>query len=224
VQVFDCGERDGLLYVAEELVAGTTLAQRLADRPLPPDEAARLLETLARALHHVHAHGIIHRNLKPRVVLLSAEGVPKVGSFDLAVLPGKQPGGEEGVLMGTPAYMAPEQLVGDLRRITPATDVHALGAILYETLTGVQAFPPGTEAVSVQVQSREPQPPSRLRPGVPRPLEWVCLKCLQKDPVHRYRSAADLADDLRRFLDGKRVRPGSPGLWRRLLGWFRRPH
>ena len=127
LHVYDWGEREGLFYVAEEYVEGVTLDQRSAGRPQPPWEAARLVETVARAIHHAHRQGIVHRNLKPTVVLLTAEGTPKISSFELARVSGEEVKAEEeeSAYVGTPAYMAPEQVVGNDQAIGPATDVHA---------------------------------------------------------------------------------------------------
>jgi serine/threonine protein kinase len=230
VRVFDCGERDGLLYVAEELIEGPRLDQFLGGRPQPPREAAALVEILARALHNAHAHGIIHRNLKPSVVLLAGAasertgregedrpwGTPKVGSFDLALLLGEAPeADEEGELVGTLTFMAPEQTHGQARLIGPATDVHALGAILYECLTGRPPFQAETaQELLDQVRLAAPVFPRKQPAGGPRPLEAICLKCLDKDPTRRYASAEALADDLRSFLGGR------PTVWQRVRGWF----
>jgi serine/threonine protein kinase len=207
VQVFDCGERDGLLYVAEEFVDGGSLARVLAAGPLPPGDAAALVETLARAVHHAHRHGIIHRNLKPGVVLLTGLGVPKVGSFDLAYLAGAPAGGEEG-LLGTPAYMAPEQADGRGAPPTPATDVYALGAILYEALTGRRLFAADTVTdILYQVRTQPPLPPTALRPGIDPALEALCLRSLAKDPAHRSPGADDLADALGEYRAGRSLAP-----------------
>jgi serine/threonine protein kinase len=210
VQVHDCGERDGRLFVAEEFVTGGSLGHACW---LPPGEAARLVETLARAMHYVHQHGIVHRNLKPSVILLTDLGTPKISSFDLARLRDSQPEADEleGVLRGTPAYMAPEQAAGRVREIGPATDVYALGTILYEMLIGQRPFQAaGPMDLLLQVTTREPTPPRRLRPDVPVPLEEICLRCLAKDPAGRYPDAAALADALRQFLadEARQDRPG----------------
>jgi WD40 repeat protein/serine/threonine protein kinase len=204
VQVFEVGVQDGRPYFSQEYVDGGSLAQKLAGGPLPPEEAARLMETLARAVHHSHQRGIIHRDLKPSNVLLTAEGEPKVCDIGLA----KRLDGEAGqtqtvAFLGTPCYMAPEQAEGNSKQVGPAADVWALGAILYECLTGRPPFRAATALETLeQVRGHEPVPPARLNPNVPRDLGTVCLKCLEKDPAGRYASAAALSDDLRRFLDG----------------------
>jgi serine/threonine protein kinase len=222
VHLYDCGEREGLLYVAEELIDGVTLDRRIADGPLPPQEGAQLVETLARAIHYIHQKGIVHRNLKPRVIHLTALGIPKISSFDLAKLLGQGPGDTEveGQVIGTGRYMAPEQAAGQITMIGPATDVHALGVLLYEVLTGRQLFTASDPLELLQqVQALEPIPPSRLQPQVPRALDTICLRCLRKDRDERYPTAAALAEDLGRFLSGGRFRQAGLVVWRWAARW-----
>jgi serine/threonine protein kinase len=205
LQVYDCGERDGLLYVAEELVDGIRLDQKCAGIPQPRHETARLIETLARAIDFAHRHGVIHCNLKPQVVLLSREGVPKISSFEVAKLLGQQnqEAGTEEANVVTPAYMAPEQATGNAEKLGPATDIYALGNILYEMLTARLPFAgvPFGDLVG-RVRFQMPDPPRGLQSSVPADLETICLNCLHKVPEQRYASAALLADDLARFLAG----------------------
>jgi serine/threonine protein kinase len=225
LQVYDCGARDGLLYVAEELVEGRNLEQQVAGTMQPPRAAARLVETLARAMAHAHAAGIVHRNLKPRVVLLAADGQPKISSFELAKLLGHEPqeAEREGTLVGTPNYMAPEQSMGRADSIWPATDVYALGAILYQLLAGGPPFTGASLAEILEhLRSQPPVPPSRSQPAVPSDLDAICLKCLEKEPARRYAGALELAEDLKRFLAGKPVRARPTGLGERLLKWLQR--
>lgn len=220
VQVFDCGERGGLLYVAEEFVEGGTLAQKMAGLPQPPAEAAQLMETLARAIHYVHQHQIIHRNLKPNVVLLTPLGIPKISSFDLGRLIGPAPEETEtlGTLAGTPIYMSPEQAMGQTEAIGPSTDVYALGAILYQLLTGRLPFQADAVVELLQqVQDKTPPPPSRWQPGLPGELDHICLKCLRKLPTERFESALALADALQSFLTRQR----QPSLWKWLQHWVK---
>ncbi len=224
VQVFDAGDWAGRPYFTMELIEGGSLAQRLAGTPQPARQAAALLATLAEAMHAAHQGGIVHRDLKPANILLAPDGTPKVTDFGLAR---RLEGGAgltlSGVPLGTPSYMAPEQARGQSRSVGPAVDVYALGAILYELLTGRPPFRAETPAETVlQVIDQEPVPPSRLNAKVPRDLETVCLKCLQKEPNGRYASAAALADDLRRFGEGRPIRARPLGLAARLWRWGRR--
>jgi serine/threonine protein kinase len=224
VHVYDCGEREGVLYVAEELVDGESLARKAARGPLPPAEAARLVETLARVLHFVHRHGVVHRNLKPSVVLVTVQGEPKVSSFDLARLlpPHPEVPEAEGEIIGTPKYMPPEQAMGRGRTVGPSADVYGLGGILYELLTGRAPFTSANPFdLLLELVEQEPQAPRELRPDVPARLEAVCLKCLRKDPGERYTSAEALADDLHGFLS--LARPQRPGFWERFKRWMTGP-
>jgi serine/threonine-protein kinase len=216
VQVHDAGEVAGHPYFTMEYVEGGTLAHSLAANPLPPRRAAELLATLASAVQFAHKSGFIHRDLKPSNILLTPDGTPRITDFGLArAIDGGPEVTRSGAPVGTPAYMAPEQARGDVRAVGPAADIHALGAVLYEMLTGRPPF-------AGQSAAEEPAAPSRLRPQVARDLETVCLKCLQKSPARRYASAQDLADDLHRFLDGKPVRARPVGLFERAVKWARR--
>jgi serine/threonine-protein kinase len=222
VQVYDAGTWEGRPYFSMELVGGGTLATRLAHRPLPPNDAARLVEALARAVQHAHEHGVVHRDLKPANVLLAADATPKIADFGLARHSEAGQGTRTGDLIGTPAYMAPEQAAGRSHRSGPAGDVYGLGAVLYECLTGRPPFQGSTVFDTLeQVQKKPAVPPRRLAPAVPRDLEAVCLKCLDKDPTLRYRSAGELADDLRRFLARRSTRATSGGMWQRARWWCR---
>jgi serine/threonine-protein kinase len=223
VQVFEVGEHGdgrGLLpFLALEYVAGGSLADRLGGTPQPPRQAAALVRTLAGAVHYAHGKGVIHRDLKPANVLLTEEGTPKVNDFGLARQP-EQDLTATGAILGTPSYMAPEQAGGDRRQVGPAAGAYALGAILYECLTGRPPFA-GADPLEtlVQVRSQEPVPPARLNPQVPRDLDTVCLKCLEKETARRYPSAAELGEDLGRFLAGEPVRARPAGAGERLLKW-----
>ena len=205
VQIYQSGQHDGLLYFEMEFVEGGSLAQRLNGAAWPSSRAARLIDSVARAVDEVHHHRIVHRDLKPANILLAADGTPKVADFGLAK--SLDPDANftvAGVILGTPNYVSPEQAQGLSRTVGVATDVHALGAILYELLTGRPPFQGGTKLeVLEKIKTIEPQPPSRLVRGIPEDIEAVCLKCLRKSPAERYDSAGDLAEDLRRFINGE---------------------
>jgi WD40 repeat protein len=222
VQVYAVGEHQGQPFLCLEYLDGGTLATKIHGEPQPPREAARLLAVLAGAVQHAHEQGVIHRDLKPSNVLLTAEGTPKVGDFGLARF-GRPELTATGAVMGTPSYMAPEQAKGDNAAVGPAADVWALGAILYECLTGRPPFRGlGVLDTLKQVAECEPVPPARLQPGVPRDLDVICLKCLEKSPARRYPSAGELAADLERFLDGRPTKARPVGRAERAWRWCRR--
>ncbi len=181
VQVYEVGEQAGRPYMALELVEGGTLAQRLGGTPLPPAEAARVVRALAVAVEHAHQCGVLHRDLKPANILLTPDGQPKVSDFGLAKLLDEDAARTQtGAVLGTPSYMAPEQAAGRVHELGPATDVYALGTILYEALTGRPPFKAPTMIETLeQVRFQEAVPPSRLLPRLPRSLEVICLKCLE---------------------------------------------
>jgi WD40 repeat protein len=223
VQIYEVGEHHGLPYFSLEYCPGGTLARKLNGTPLPANEAATLVEALARAMQAAHAKGVIHRDLKPANVLLGEAGEPKITDFGLAKKLDEAGQTHPGAVLGTPSYMAPEQAGGERKAVGPAADVYALGAILYECLTGRPPFKAATAMDTLlQVLGAEPVPPARLNAKVPRDLETVCLKCLEKDPARRYPSAGDLADDLRRYRAAEPVRARPLGRWGRAVKWARR--
>jgi serine/threonine protein kinase len=198
VRIHDYGEADGRPYFVMEFVAGGTLRQRLAGNPLDPDAATRLVGRLAQAAHHAHANGVVHRDLKPANVLMTPDGSPKVADFGLArYLDETSDLTRTGALLGSPAYMAPEQVEGRPGDIGPATDVWALGAILYECLTGRPPFP-GSNVFAIldRIRTAAPDPPHHVNPAVPVRLSDICGRCLEKRPADRYPSAEALADEL----------------------------
>ncbi|MCH7987880.1 MAG: serine/threonine protein kinase, partial [Planctomycetes bacterium] len=206
VQIYDIGEMSGIPYFSLEYIDGITLQQKAGGEPLPVEEAAQMVETLARAMHYAHQMNVVHRDLKPGNVLLTKDGTPKIADFGLAKrLDSDSSRTRTGTIVGTPKYMAPEQARGS-KNIGPLTDVYSLGAILYELLTGRAPFLAATPMETVMlVLETEPVPPARLRPNLSRDIETVCLKCLQKDPGKRYADAEALAEDLRRFQAGEPI-------------------
>jgi len=261
-QLYETGSADGRPYFAQEFLDGGSLAQALAGRPQPPRDAAALLEVIARAVHHSHSEGILHRDLKPGNILLAKKSetrntqsengekkneltsdlnyefrisnfIPKVADFGLAKTldvrgadTKAESGGaltRTGEILGTPSYMPPEQASGVVTNIGPAADVYALGAVLYELLTGRPPFQsPDPVQTLMMVLTREPVSPRSLQPDIPRDLETICLKCLEKSPKKRYDSARELADDLRRFLDGMPILARPVGFFERAAKWARR--
>jgi serine/threonine protein kinase len=231
VPVYGVGDHDGHAYYCMPYVDGPTLARRLAGGPLPPREAARLIATLARAVHFAHEHGVIHRDLKPSNILL-AGSTPKVADFGLAKRVAVEDGGsvptgptQSGAIIGTPSYMPPEQASGGRGPLGPAADVYALGAILYECLTGRPPFVAASAVETVlMVLEQEPVEPRLLNPGVDRDLEMICLKCLQKPVALRYGSAEALARDLEAFLAGEPISAQPSGLGQLLGRLLRQTH
>jgi tetratricopeptide (TPR) repeat protein len=224
VQIYDVGEIDAHLYFTMEFVEGGSLAHRLDGKPQRAADATATSATLARAVQAAHDGGIVHRDLKPSNILLTSDGTLKVSDFGLA----RRFDGEPTLTLsaanvGTPSYMAPEQALGKTTAFCPSVDIYALGAVLYEMLTGRPPFRAETAAETQrQLITEEPAPPTRLNASVPRDLETICLKCLNKDPNRRYASAAALADDLRRFESGEPIVARPTGIVERAVKWVRR--
>jgi len=231
VQIYEIGRQESQLFLALEYVEGGSLRDHLAGTPQPPGPAAELVETLARAMHYAHERGIIHRDLKPGNILLQPQGtppqgfgVPKISDFGLA----KQLDRDlqltrTGAVAGTPTYMAPEQAAARAALFGPGLDVYSLGVILYELLTGQVPLRGSTAVETVLlVLNQEPVPPRRLQPKLPRDLQTICLKCLEKEPRRRYATAAALADDLRRFLNGEPIAAQPVPVWQRAWKYARR--
>ncbi|MCW5559263.1 MAG: serine/threonine protein kinase, partial [Verrucomicrobiae bacterium] len=224
VPIHEIGEYQGQHYFSMELVEGPNLKERLGGRPLPVGEAADLVASLARAVHYAHQHGVLHRDLKPGNVLLDVEGRPHLTDFGLAKLVQKDSTlTHTQAVLGTPAYMAPEQARGDTKQVTTAADVYGLGAVLYETLTGSPPFGGGTSLETIrQVLDQEPRRPSLWNPAVDRDLEIICLTCLSKEPERRYASAEALAEDLERWLRHEPIQARPSTALERARKWVRR--
>jgi len=207
VQIFEVGEHQGSPYFSLEFAEGGSLDKKIAGTPQNPREAAELIETLAQAMQVAHQQNIIHRDLKPANILLTEDGKPKITDFGLAKrLDAESQHTQTGAVMGTPSYMAPEQAAGRLDDIGPATDIYALGAILYHLLTGRPPFLAEQQLDTMrQVLDDEPTPPRRLNSAIPVDLESIALKCLEKQPERRYSTCEELASDLRKFMEGEPI-------------------
>jgi tetratricopeptide (TPR) repeat protein len=224
IPIFEVGQSRGLHYFSMKLVAGASLDRRLDEFADDPRAAARLVAIAAEAVHHAHRRGLIHRDLKPANILVDERGEPYVTDFGLA-RPIAADGGltRTGMIVGTPSYMSPEQATGGQGEFTTATDVYGLGAVLYALLTG-RAPHGGSSLLETldKVRGVAPEPPSRLNLQVPRDLEIICLKCLEKDPRRRFDGAHELADDLRRWLSGRPINARPIGPLTRARMWCRR--
>lgn len=225
VRVRSVGEHDGQHFLAMDLVEGPNLASLTAEeRSIEPSRTAEMIAEIARAVQYLHENGFIHRDLKPSNILLDSAGCPHLTDFGLIKLvAADQKYTVSGTIIGTPDYMSPEQARGHSAKVTPLSDIYGLGALMYELLTGRPPFHEESPLDTLLgVLEREPLLPHMIVPAVPRELEQICLKCLEKQPERRYQSAADLADELERYLKGEPVRANAPGMMRRVTRWARR--
>jgi formylglycine-generating enzyme required for sulfatase activity len=224
VGVHEIGEHDGKPYLSLEYIEGGSLAARLDGNPIRPRAAAELACTLAETVHFAHERGIVHRDLKPANILLTRDGKLKLTDFGLAkMIADDDIKTHSEALLGTPNYMAPEQAISSHHDVGPATDVYAIGVILYQLLTGQCPFRGATMLETLeQVRLRDPLPPRKLQPGVPRDLETICLVCLAKEPARRYPTAKALAEDLGRFLADEPIVARPTPWWERFVKWSRR--
>jgi serine/threonine protein kinase len=223
VPVFEIGNFDGRFYIVSQLVKGLSLSEFLSGKELTSKEAATLCENVARGLQHAHGRGVVHRDIKPSNILLDEDSCPRITDFGLA----KRSDVEytatlDGQVMGTFAYMPPEQARGESSVVDGRADVYSLGVVLYQLLTGKRPFEGTGRAILKQVLEDAPLAPRSIRPDVPRDLETICLKAMEKVPVRRYQTAGELADDLKRYVEGRPILARPCGVVGKSLRWIRR--
>src|SRR5437667_8230501 len=224
VPIYEVGEREGACYFSMKFVEGGQLDEVVKRAPMSIRQAVELIAKVARTVHYAHEHGILHRDIKPGHILLDTKGEPQLTDFGLARLVESESTVTRTLeVLGTPSYMAPEQAVGNNAQLTSAIDVYGLGAVLYQLLTGHPPFAGGTTYETIKLLlDTEPRQPRLLNPKIDRDLSTICLKCLEKDPQHRYLSALALAEDLERWLKHERIRARRTGLVTRGRKWVRR--
>jgi eukaryotic-like serine/threonine-protein kinase len=224
VPIYEIGERDGSCYFSMKFVEGGQLDQVVRRQPISIRRAAELLVKIARTVQFAHEHGILHRDIKPGNILLDKSGQPHLSDFGLARLVEQESTITNSFdVLGTPSYMAPEQAAGRTKELTPAADVYSLGAVFYQLLTGQPPFAGGTTYETVRlVLETEPRQPRLVNPKIDRDLSTICLKCLEKDPKRRYLAAAELAEDVERWLQHEPIRARPTGFFTRGRKWVRR--